>query len=80
MRQESFCGTGQSSSSMLPAAESYYFLLALHTIISEGGFSMWIGGGSPLPSWGPGNDSNWMLILTALVLIAAIAVKLKGWA
>lgn len=41
---------------------------------------MHVGGGSPSLSGDPGNGPNRMLILTALVLIAAIAVKLKGWA
>ena len=41
---------------------------------------MIIGGSSSSLSGDPGNGSNWMLILTALILMAAIAVKLKGWA
>lgn len=39
---------------------------------------MIIGGGSPSLSGDPGNGPNWMLILTALVLMAAIAVKFSG--
>lgn len=41
---------------------------------------MYIGGGSSSLSGDPGNSPNWILILTALVLIAAIVVKLTGWA
>lgn len=40
---------------------------------------MIIGGGNSSLSGEPGNGPNWMLILTGLVLIAAIAVKITGW-
>lgn len=40
---------------------------------------MIIGGSSSSLSGDPGNGSNWMLILTGLVLIVAIAAKINGW-